>query len=97
MKRILASPWVLVFPALVFFFWQQFRWDFIVDDAYISFRYAKNFAEGQGLVYNPGEAPVEGYTNLLWTLLLSLPARMGISLELASRQEQEKPKEHWLV
>ena len=38
------------------------------DDAYISFRYARNAALGQGLVYNPGE-PVEGYTNFLWTVL----------------------------
>ena len=38
------------------------------DDAYISFRYAKNAAAGHGLVYNAGEA-VEGYTNFLWTVL----------------------------
>ncbi len=38
------------------------------DDAYISFRYARNAALGHGLVYNPGE-PVEGYTNFLWTVL----------------------------
>jgi hypothetical protein len=27
----------------------------IVDDAFISFRYASNLARGLGLVYNPGE------------------------------------------
>jgi hypothetical protein len=43
---------------------------FLVDDSYISFRYARNLAEGHGLVWNPGE-PVEGYTNLLWVILLS--------------------------
>jgi hypothetical protein len=42
------------------------------DDAYISFRYAKNLAEGRGLVWNPGER-VEGYTNFLWTVLLAVP------------------------
>lgn len=42
----------------------------IADDAYISFRYARNFAHGNGLVYNPGEK-VEGYTNFLWNVLLS--------------------------
>lgn len=36
-----------------------------IDDAYISYRYAKNLAHGDGLVWNPGEAPVEGYTNFL--------------------------------
>ncbi|MGB7063098.1 MAG: hypothetical protein WBF13_12190, partial [Candidatus Zixiibacteriota bacterium] len=44
---------------------------FVCDDAFISFRYAKNFVEGHGLVYNIGEK-VEGYSNFLWTLLLSL-------------------------
>lgn len=45
-------------------------WSFAVDDAFISLRYAKHLAEGQGLVYNIGER-VEGYTNLLWTVLLA--------------------------
>lgn len=39
------------------------------DDAYISFRYARNLVAGHGLVFNPGER-VEGYTNLLYVLLL---------------------------
>ncbi len=43
----------------------------VIDDAYISFRYAKNLAEGNGLVYNIGQR-VEGYTNFLWTLLIAL-------------------------
>jgi arabinofuranosyltransferase len=42
------------------------------DDAFISFRYARNLAGGAGLVYNPGER-VEGYTNFLWTLLQVIP------------------------
>ena len=40
------------------------------DDAYISFRYARNLLGGHGLVYNLGER-VEGYTNFLWTVLLA--------------------------
>ena len=40
------------------------------DDAFISFRYARNLATGNGLVYNVGER-VEGYTNFLWTVLLA--------------------------
>jgi len=46
----------------------------LFDDAYISFRYARNFAEGLGLVWNPGER-VEGYTNFLWTLAVGLAVR----------------------
>lgn len=44
---------------------------FILDDALISFRYARHLAEGVGLVYNPGEY-VEGYTNFLWTVWLAV-------------------------
>ncbi len=47
------------------------------DDAFISLRYARNLAEGHGLVYNPGEH-VEGYTNFLWTVLSALPYVFGL-------------------
>ncbi|NOZ01153.1 MAG: hypothetical protein GXP54_04610 [Deltaproteobacteria bacterium] len=45
---------------------------FIQDDAFISFRYALNLVNGNGLVFNPGER-VEGYTNFLWTLAMGIP------------------------
>lgn len=41
------------------------------DDAMISMRYARNLVDGHGLVWNPGDAPVEGYSNLLWTLWMA--------------------------
>ncbi|HEY0709472.1 MAG TPA: hypothetical protein VGG33_21865 [Polyangia bacterium] len=41
-----------------------------IDDAYISFQYAKNWASGHGVVFNLGER-VEGYTNFLWVALLA--------------------------
>jgi hypothetical protein len=46
-------------------------YNYVVDDAYISFRYARNLTEGRGLVFNPGER-VEGYTNFLWVLVIAL-------------------------
>lgn len=49
---------------------------FFQDDAFISFRYARNFVEGHGLVFNPGER-VEGYTNFLWTLWSAIPLAFG--------------------
>ncbi|HEX8221229.1 MAG TPA: hypothetical protein VF914_18710 [Chloroflexia bacterium] len=52
--------------------------DWQIDDAYISYRYAWNFAHGSGLVYNPGEI-VEGYTNFLWTVLASAAIWAGLS------------------
>ncbi|MCH8338084.1 MAG: hypothetical protein IH858_04435 [Chloroflexi bacterium] len=47
-----------------------------IDDAYITFRYARNLLDGHGLVYNPGQA-VLGTTTPLFTLLLSA---LGIPL-----------------
>ena len=43
----------------------------LIDDAMISMRYAWNFSHGLGLVWNAGER-VEGYSNFLMTLLMSL-------------------------
>jgi hypothetical protein len=50
--------------------------DLVVEDAYITYRYAENAAHGLGLVFNPGEH-VEGFTSLGWTLLLALVAKVG--------------------
>src|SRR5215216_3461673 len=46
------------------------RYWFLGDDAMISMRYARNLAEGDGLVWNPGER-VEGFTNPAWTLVMA--------------------------
>ena len=54
---ILLTLIIILFP----------KW--IVDDSFINFRYAKNFLEGKGLVYNKG-IRVEGYTSLLQISLL---------------------------
>jgi hypothetical protein len=52
----------LLFTAL----WLSHR-GFWLDDAFITFRYARNLADGLGPVFNPGEA-VEGTTTFLWML-----------------------------
>ena len=43
----------------------------LFDDAMISMRYARNWVEGAGLVWNPGET-VEGYTNFLWVCVMAV-------------------------
>lgn len=48
----------------------------LADDAYITFRYAANWARGLGPVWNVGER-VEGYTNPLWMALLALGEWLG--------------------
>ncbi len=50
--------------------WDQHGHAWGCDDAFISYRYARNFAQGQGLVFNEGER-VEGYSNFLYILLLT--------------------------
>jgi arabinofuranosyltransferase len=47
------------------------RYFSLFDDAMVSMRYARNLAQGHGLVWNPGER-VEGITNPLWTLWMAL-------------------------
>lgn len=47
------------------------RYFTLVDDAMISMRYARNLAQGHGLTWNIGEQPVEGFTNLGWTLMMA--------------------------
>ncbi len=53
-------------------FWQRrLVGDFRVDDAYITFSFSKNLAQGLGPVYSSG-LRVEGYSNFLWMLAVSL-------------------------
>src|SRR5205809_1717348 len=74
----LALAW-LVFVLLAVRTW------FTCDDAYISFRYARHLAEGHGLVFNLGESPrVEGYSNFLWVLWLSVFERAGVDPAIAA-------------
>jgi len=53
-----------------------------VDDAFISLRYAANWAGGEGLCFNPGEV-VEGFTNFLLVLLIAATIRCGAEPVLA--------------
>lgn len=62
----------------------QDHYDLQNDDAYISYRYAANWARGLGPVYNSGER-VEGYTNFLWVAFLALAARAGADVVTVSR------------
>ena len=40
------------------------------EDAFIGFRYTRNFAEGYGLVTNPGGTTQEGFSNLSEILIV---------------------------
>ncbi len=73
-------------PALALTLAAAWRFDFLVDDAFISFRYARHLAQGHGLVWNLGESPpVEGFSNYLWVLLCAAFDRLGAAPMVASR------------
>ena len=78
----------IVLAAIAFYALFIFRTSFTVggtryfvlfEDAMISMRYAKHFAAGQGLVWNVGEPPIEGFTNLLWVMWMSVAHVLGLS------------------
>src|SRR2546430_16914755 len=60
------------------------QFDFVTDDAFITFVYSRNLARHGQLVFNLGER-VEGYTNFLWAVLLAACLKLGIAAEVASR------------
>ncbi|MEM9934905.1 MAG: hypothetical protein AAF824_14865, partial [Bacteroidota bacterium] len=67
------SMGLFLIQALFFQYW-------LVDDAGISLAYAMNWAEGHGLVDQPGKDAVEGYSNFLWIGLLAACQKLRILL-----------------
>jgi hypothetical protein len=53
-------------------------WPEVVDDSYITFRYARNLVAGAGLAFNPGDPQVEGFSSPSWLLLSALGIRLGV-------------------
>ena len=84
-RRGSAAPYgpALAAAALVYLI-GAWRYDWLCDDAFITFRYARNLAEGAGLVFNAGER-VEGYSNFLWTVWLAVFERAGVDVTVAAR------------
>jgi arabinofuranosyltransferase len=59
---------------------------YTMDDAFISFRYASNLAQGKGLVFNPSEPlRAEGITSPLYAAILGLAALTGQDIEAFSK------------
>jgi hypothetical protein len=80
-NRLLVAALLVGAAAALVAHMRLFR--FVTDDAFISFVYARNFAEHGQLAFNLGE-PVEGYTNFLWTVFLAGWLRVGWQPESAS-------------
>ena len=64
-----------------------FSWWYI-EDAAISFAYARNLASGEGLVTYPGGERVEGYSNPLWVALLAVGELIGVNSFTSSKVMQ---------
>lgn len=72
----LAAAVAAIAVGTVFAIWRYW----ICDDAYITYRYAENLANGHGLVFNHQDR-VEGFTNLAWTLYTALGIWLGCTPE----------------
>ena len=60
-------------------------WPGEFDDAFITYRYAKNLALGHGITWNPGQPPTEGYTNFLLLIFLAPWIKAGVDPLLVTR------------
>ncbi|MCK5126541.1 MAG: hypothetical protein KAR42_09815 [candidate division Zixibacteria bacterium] len=75
---------ILLTAGIAAFLYLSFQYDFTQDDTYISLRYALNYLNGDGLVYNIGER-IEGYTNFLWVLFLVIGGIFKLELVTLAR------------
>jgi hypothetical protein len=65
-------------------FFALYRTDYTIDDAWITYRYAENLAEGLGFVFNPGER-ILGTSTPLYTLILAAGHWIGLTVPLLSK------------
>ena len=75
----------LLLVAVVLVLAQLYSWPQIADDAFIFFRYAKHLGTGEGLLWNLGEGPVEGFSSPLWVLILAAAPVLGFELVTAAK------------
>lgn len=71
--RAVALPGTLAATAIVL---RLLVGPLTIDDAYITFRYARNLAGGLGFTYNPGQHVI-GTTTPLYTMILAVAYRAG--------------------
>ena len=68
-------------PLLLFFEWGAAP----AEDAAILMRYARHLAQGHGIVWNVGEAPIDGATDFLFMAAMAALAALGTTIETATR------------
>lgn len=76
----------LLVPAASLVLLVLLRTDFVVDDAFIAFRYARNWAESGVPAFHLDERPpVEGYSDFLWVALLAASHAAGLAIPAAAK------------
>lgn len=70
-REILLDAAVIGIPLLTSLALSSNLFEWLIDDAGISFAYSRSLAGGHGLVSQPGMVPVEGYSNFLWVILMT--------------------------
>lgn len=83
MKKSIVVFVLLLLP-IAFYLLTAYELNFYQDDAYISYRYAANYLNGDGLVFNIGER-VEGFTNFGWIIYLIFWGATGLDYILISK------------
>jgi len=81
----------IVILTCLFLFSLFFAFEFVdfsthpIEDAAMIMRYAEHFANGDGIVWNIGEPPVDGATDFLFMVAVGLLVKAGLSVEFATR------------
>ena len=80
-KPTVDRDWLAFVAAWIPYSLLTYRFWYNNDDAFISFRYAKNWAMGYGVRYNLGvQPPEEGYSNFLWVAVCALIKYLGLDI-----------------
>lgn len=73
----IISVLTLLFSVSAFLF-------YVKDDTYITFRFSRNLVEWGEIAFNRG-VRVEGYTNFLWMIILTIPAMLKTDMVIFAK------------
>ncbi len=82
--RAIVVAVMLAIAVGLFVFHARIYWQWTEDDAFITYRYAHNVANGEGFVFNLGER-IEGYSNFTWVLLGAVAEGAGWDIERTTK------------
>lgn len=80
-KLICSFFLALLYIVINYYYIKVFNFE---EDAYIMFRYVEMFVKGYGITFYPGGEHLEGATDFLWLILLSILNKVHIDVGIAS-------------